>query len=257
MQARRGDGRVKTHQGRILFQFGPKSGGFPSKTVSTKVPSDHKLESDGELAGWICRIQAACAREANNVLELARLIWQARESLRPHHGSWGKLWKSGKMAIGKRLAEKYVVVGEGFDGLSANDRSHLPAAFSTLYCLAHLGRERIEDLIAQGRIHAGLKLKEAEALVAEFLPGTVGANSRQEPRTRLERFARYIRKHFETWSQQQRNMVAQELTVLIEEIRAANGETATARKTGEVRETGASERSVKRKNQNDSIRQML
>jgi hypothetical protein len=221
IQARRGDGKVKAHQGRILFQFRPKSGDFPSKTVSTKAASNGNFEFGGELADWIRRIQAACAREANNVLELARLIWQARESLRPHHGSWSALWKSGKMAIGKRLAEKYVAVGEGFDGLSANDRSHLPAAFSTLYCLADLGREAIEDLIAQGRIHPGLKLKEAEALVAEFLSEGEAANSRPEPLTRLERFARYVQKRFETWSQQQRDMVAQELTKLVGEIQAS------------------------------------
>ena len=159
------------------------------------------------------------------------------------------------MPISKRTAEKYVAVGEGFDGLGANDRSHLPAALNTLYCLSDLGREKIEELIKEGRIHPGLKLREAEALVAECDPEGRHVTLPSKIQTRLDRFARFVRREMGTWSPQERETVAAELANLVGEIRAATDEIAAAHKAVQAvqaRASGTGEQSVAHASQTGS-----
>lgn len=180
------------------------------EAISTK----SALTSDGELSDCVGRIRAAWAREAQNVLELADLIWRVRV------------------------------------------RAQLPAALNTLYCLSELGREKIEELIIEGRIHPGLKLREAEALVAECFPeGCMTLRSKLQ--TRLNRFARFVRREMGTWTPQERETVAAELANLVREIRTATNEIAPAHRAEQARGSGASERSQARANHSNSIHQRL
>ena len=197
------------------------SGARRTKTLGLPLRGALKLPlgSEGDLGDWVCRIQAACSGETNSVLDLADLMRVARLAL--PRGGWSALWRTKKIACSKRKGEKLVAIGIGFDGLNANDRSHLPGALNTLYCLARMGREAIGRLIAEGRIHPGLRLREAEDLMAEYDPAGRAATSRSNFQIRLARFAGFVRKNLDSWSEQERKMVADELAALVGEIQAA------------------------------------
>jgi hypothetical protein len=165
-----------------------------------------------DLHKWISRIQAASAWEVNNVLELARLMAQARRTL--PCGGWSKLWRTGAIPFSKRKGEMLVTIGECVEGLNAQNSAQLPGAWNTLYYLARLGRKAMEQLIGQGRIHPGLSLEEAKALSAEYFPGRRRTNPRSKLHVRLARFAAFVQTNLGTWSQQEREMVIQELAKL-------------------------------------------
>jgi hypothetical protein len=137
-----------------------------------------------------------------------------------------------RILLWKRANPSGTVISQGlqnsgdllpFEGLNANDRSHLPTAFRILNCLAQLGRKRIEQLIGQGRIHPGLSLREAKALLAEYhLPESRRGTFRsKKARARFAGFARFVRKNMGSWTNQERDMVAEELARLARQIEAS------------------------------------
>lgn len=173
------------------------------------------------LADWIGLIREACSRGAGSTLELARLMSQARQSL--PYGSWSRLWQSDGLPFSKRKGEKLVVIGQSLEGIDANNCSHLPAAWNTLYYLARLGRRSVERLIEQGRIHTGLSLREAKALLAEHQPQMQRKSPRSNLRARLARFAAFIRADLGIWSPTERGWAGRQLTILVAEIQGAAG----------------------------------
>ena len=168
------------------------------------------------LNDWIERIRQACSGNASQTLALARLIHRARRSL--PYGSWSRLWQSGQVPFSKRKGEKLVVVGKVLGGLDANNCSHLPTAWSTLYCLARLGRTALERLILEGRIHAGLTLREAKALLAEFHPERTVKTPLSNIAVQLRRFGVWVRAEQKHWSLAERALVRQRLSSLAQEI---------------------------------------
>jgi hypothetical protein len=169
---------------------------------------------------WVCRIQAACAREVNNVLELACLIAQARRTL--PRGGWSKLWQAGVIPFSKRKGEMLVVIGECVEGLNAQNSAQLPAAWNTLYYLARLGRGKMQQLIHQGRIHPGLSLEEAKALSAEYFPGKRRTNPRSKLHLRLARFTAFVQTNLGIWSQEERTAVVTKLAELTGKIQSVS-----------------------------------
>ncbi len=192
--------------------------GMHSALATFNVPL-HADENPSSLASWIRLIREAWSRGTGSTLELAQLVSQARRSL--PYGGWSRLWQSGDLPFSKRKGEKLVVIGQGLEGIDANDCSHLPAAWSTLYCLARLGRMIVDQLIEQGRIHPGLSLREAKMLLAEHRPETQRKDSRSKLQDRLARFARFIRQELGSWSLAERKFASGQLTVLAVEIHRA------------------------------------
>jgi hypothetical protein len=118
---------------------------------------------------WIDKISRAWARGPANTLALARLLHQARQSMK--HGQWSHIWRSPRLPFSKRKAEMLVTVGEVLGGLNAKNSAHLPTAWNTLYYIAQLGQTLTEQLIGEGRIHPRFLLRQARELVAEHRPG--------------------------------------------------------------------------------------
>jgi hypothetical protein len=213
-------------KGRLIMRKQAKSIGQGSFGILLKQPSGF----EGNLAQWICRIQAVCAREVNNVLELARLVAQARHTL--PRGGWSKLWETGAIPFSKRKGEMLVTIGECVEGLTAQNSAQLPAAWNTLYYLARLGREAMEQLIGQGRIHPGLSLEEAKALSFECFQGKPRTNPRSKLHLRLSRFAAFVQANLGIWSQEERTAVVTklaELTWKIQSVRETGKEIAELR----------------------------
>ncbi len=180
--------------------------------VSTE---DHATSCGAD--GWIDKISRAWARSPANTLALARLLHQARQSVK--HGQWSVLWRSPRIPFSKRKAEMLVTVGEVLGGVNAQNSAHLPSAWNTLYYIAQLGRTLTKQLIAAGRIHPRLLLRQARELVAEHRPGT--ARKSRTPLTlkrRLERFPNFVLAQAANWSSAERQLVHVQLKRLLEAV---------------------------------------
>jgi hypothetical protein len=135
------------------------------------------------------------------------------------HGQWSRLWRSPRIPFSKRKAEMLVTVGEALGGLTAQKSAHLPSAWNTLYYLAQLGRGLIEQLIAEGRIHPRLLLREARELLAEYKLGK--ARKSRAPLAlagRLNRFSNFVLAHVAKWSSPERQLVRAELKRLLKVV---------------------------------------
>lgn len=176
-------------------------------------------QKPNSVSDWIRLICEACSHDTETVLDLARLMSHARRSL--PYGSWSRLWQSGGLPFSKRKGEMLVVIGQGVGELDAQNSAQLPAAWNTLYYLACLGRGKVERLIKQGRIHPGLSLHAAQALLAEFRPGNQRTNSHSKLQRRLARFAEFVRANLKTWSPTEQEWAARLLTILTTEIQDA------------------------------------
>jgi hypothetical protein len=168
------------------------------------------------ISGWAAAIKQTWACGPANILELARLIAQARKALQ--YGEWSQLWRANRLPFSKRKGEMLRAIGTNLNKLDVQNSAHLPTAWNTLYYLARLGLSTVEQLIRKGRIHPGSSLKEAKALVAEFRIGKPHKNSRPAVIIRLNRFSAFIRATLPAWSQRERRLAKDELLDLLEKI---------------------------------------
>jgi hypothetical protein len=167
--------------------------------------------------GWIDKISRAWARGPANTLALARLLHQARQSVK--HGQWSHLWRSPRIPFSKRKAEMLVTVGEVLGGVTAKNSAHLPSAWNTLYYIAQLGQTLTEQLIAEGRIQPRLLLREARELVAEHKPeGVRKSRTASTLKRRLDRFSNFVLAHAANWSLAECQLVRAELKRLLKAV---------------------------------------
>ena len=179
-------------------------------------PSPNRMEPCG-IDGWIDKISRAWKGGPENTLALARLLHQARRSM--EHGQWIPLWHSPRIPFSKRKAEMFVTVGEALGGLTAKKSAHLPSACNTLYYIAQPGRRLTGQLIAKGRIHPRLPLRELRALVTEHRPERV--SKIRTPLTlkrRLNRFSNFVLAHAPNWSSAEGQLARAELKHLLKAV---------------------------------------
>jgi hypothetical protein len=168
---------------------------------------------------WIDKISRAWARGPANTLALARLLHQARGSMK--HGQWSHIWRSPRLPFSKRKAEMLVTVGEILGGITAKNSAHLPTAWNTLYYIAQLDQTLTEQLIAEGRIHPRLLLREARELVAEHRPARVRKSRTPSMlKRRLDRFSDFVLVHAANWSSADCQLVRAELKRLLQAVSA-------------------------------------
>jgi hypothetical protein len=185
---------------------------FPVANVSIPI----RMEPCG-IDGWIDKISRAWKGGPENTLALARLLHQARRNM--EHGQWSRLWRSERVPFSKRKAEMLVIVGQGLEEVNANNCSHLPSSWRTLYYIAQLGRELAERLIAEGRIHPRLQLRQARELAAEFRPELALKSPGSSPlKRRLDGFSKYVQTHSATWSRLDRQLFHAELKRLFKTV---------------------------------------
>ena len=166
---------------------------------------------------WSRQIRSLWAKRATNTLELARLVCQARQSLR--YGAWGRMWVSWQSPFSKRTADKLVSIGRHLGGLDENNCAHLPTAWNALYWLSLLGATTVESCIKDGNIHPGMTPSEARQLLAKYRghPESRGPK-RLNLRQRLRRFGEFVLKTMNEWEPEDRNLAAKALALLLEQI---------------------------------------
>jgi hypothetical protein len=89
----------------------------------------------------------------------------------------------------------------------------------TLYFLARLGQNAVEQLIAQGRIGPKLSLREAKSLLREPAAESEPKNSCAKLKARLRALAGLIRAESGSWPEEQRQFVHRQILALANEIR--------------------------------------
>ena len=188
-----------------LNGFGTRGAGSGSAKVAIQIRS-----KPYNIDGWVEEISRTWKGGSENTLALARLLHRARRSM--EHGQWSRLWRSERVPFSKRKAEMLVIVGQGLEEVNANNCAHLPSSWRTLYYLAQLGSELAERLIAQGRIHPRLQLRQARELLAEFKPESVKKASVSSPlEWRLDRFFKFVQSHAANWTPPERELFRAEL----------------------------------------------
>jgi hypothetical protein len=112
-----------------------------------------------------------------------------------------------------------VIVGQRLGEANANNCAHLPSSWRTLYYIAQLGQELAERLIAEGRIHRRLRLRQARELTADFRPELAAKRPESSPlKRRLDRFSKFVLTHSATWSRVDRQLFHAELKRLFKAV---------------------------------------
>ena len=170
-----------------------------------------------DAGDWIDKISRAWARGPTNTLALARLLNQARQSMK--HRQWSHLWRSPRLPFSKRKAEMLVTIDKVLGGVTAKNSARLPAAWNTIYYIAQLGQALTEQLIAEDRIHPRLLLRKARELVAEHRPGKVRkSHTPLTLKRRLDRFSNFVLAHAANWSLAECQLVHAKLKCLLKSV---------------------------------------
>ena len=116
------------------------------------------------------------------------------------HGQWSRLWRSQQLPFSKRKAEMLVIIGRGLGGTNAQTLARLPSGWNTLYYIAQFGQKSAERMIAEGRIHPRLRLREARELLAGFMPELAKKSPTSSPlMRRLACFSRFVLMQAVSW----------------------------------------------------------
>jgi hypothetical protein len=172
------------------------------------------------IADWVSEISQACGRGPANILRLARLVSQARVSLR--HGEWSAVWRAPGIGLCKKEADRLVKIGKALGEADETNCSHLPRSERTLWHLSHLGWSTLKRLIEQGRVHPGLTMDGAKALLREFRPELAQKPSQSTVKQWLARVAAFVDKKVETWSLEERTLAQAGLLRLAEQLVAGD-----------------------------------
>ena len=125
------------------------------------------------------------------------------------------------MPFGRRKGYMLLRIANGLGWANVQTFAHLPTGWSILHQLARLDRQTLEQLIQQGFIHPKLTLREAKELVARLIGKRTEARMRKASfRLWLRRSAEFVRNNKSDWNPDERELVTEELTGLIEEINA-------------------------------------
>ena len=170
-------------------------------------------------ADWIEEIISIWAKNATNTLELARIVFRARRSMR--YGAWARIWGTQQLPFAISKAKMLVRIGERLGDLDGQTFGHLPAGWSILYILSLLGTTTVKRLVEEGIIHRKLTLREAKELVARLSGKRTEARMRKASlRLWLRRSVEFVRNNKSDWKLDERELVTEELTRLMEEINA-------------------------------------
>jgi len=152
-------------------------------------------------------------------LELARIVFQARRSMR--RGAWAQMWRSKQLPFGFSKAKMLVRIGKHLGDLDGQTFGRLPMGWSILYLLSLLGATTVKRLVEEGFIDSKLTLREARALVAQSMGKQTEARVRKANfRQWLRRSVEFVRNNKSDLEPDERELVARGLTRLAEEINA-------------------------------------
>jgi hypothetical protein len=141
----------------------------------------------------IGEINKACGCSAGWVIKTGDLLLRAERQL--PRDQWLGMWQGGRLKFGLRTGEMLMHVARHPALRNAKHFSSLPAAWSILYVLSQLPPEVVQQGIADGTIHAEMKLVEARRLRSRSRAGgvTEPAAAQSQPFDVLRQTSRVVR----------------------------------------------------------------
>jgi len=174
-----------------------------------------KMTSNPIIEEWAGQIRSVLTRGATHTLELARVVWRARQIM--PYGWWAQMWRSRQVSCSQRKGEMLVVIWNGLNWVNAQTSACLPLGWNVLYYLAQLDRSGLEMLIQQGTVHPGLTLREARALLAQYR-GEHHKSKALNVGQRLRRFREFVLSTLPEWTPEQCESATTELAQLADWI---------------------------------------
>ena len=124
-------------------------------------PIEAEVCDDWEL--YARKINAAHGRSVSSVIEVGRLLIEAKEEL--DHGDFLRLFRGGTLPFGEDTAERLMrIAGNKILSNSANSRI-LPTSWTTLFELAKLPIRNLQEAIQDGKVHPGMRRQDVKKLL--------------------------------------------------------------------------------------------
>jgi hypothetical protein len=137
--------------------------------------AERKPTGGSDTRPWAKQICAAWQKTVENVVATSRLLIEAKGAL--PHGSFMAMIGT-ELPFSSRTAQRLMQIAEHPVLSDATHVSHLPASWGTLYELAQLPPQLLEQHIDDGVVHLKMERKDAQAL----LPGKSKAPPKSERR---------------------------------------------------------------------------
>ncbi len=125
------------------------------------------LVTESATEGYIASFKAAFSKTAKSVLEIGRIVYQAKSNLKSEQYELFAIqigFKSSSSTL-----QKLITIGSKYDLLIENVEL-LPANWTTLYDIAQLPTDKFEQCVDQGLIQPNLKGKEIKPLLPNYNP---------------------------------------------------------------------------------------
>jgi hypothetical protein len=134
------------------------------KSPSTKTIRNKKSDDGPKLrAEWVATIQKAHAKNAAAIIELGRILNDAKQALEKH-GQWQIVFEQKELPFSLSLAERYMKIARDHRLTKSANLQNLPSPVSVLYELSRLSDDEFYQAMAAGKIHPEMTHKEAAAL---------------------------------------------------------------------------------------------
>lgn len=168
---------VTRHRARSLMREAERSASIQVVALAPAAGSPSRV--------WAARIAACWQASVRAILEVGRLLSQAKQDL--PHGSFGKMIES-DLPFGARTAQMLMAIAADNRLSDTKHVSHLPASWGTLYELTKLDDDQFERKIADGTIRADMERQE----IAPKDPDNEPSATPSKPHTPLPNGARSI-----------------------------------------------------------------
>jgi N6-adenosine-specific RNA methylase IME4 len=121
---------------------------------------------DDVVAGWAVTITAAWGDTVEGIIEVGKLLIEARNALSNERGEWGRLigdnGQQSKLPFGYRTAYRLIEIAE--DERILTHVSVLPPSWGTLHALTKLNDEQFATAIQTGAINPEMERSDARAI---------------------------------------------------------------------------------------------
>jgi hypothetical protein len=143
--------------------------------MTERSESKRRLNGSGNANGqtkktideWASAINASWRKQVPAIVETGRLLTAAKKAL--GHGRWGNMvgeppLVQGHLDFDLRVAEMLMRIAKNPVLSNPKNFSDLPPKYTTLYQLTALPDDQLQGMIADGKIHPGLRGAEAKRL---------------------------------------------------------------------------------------------
>jgi hypothetical protein len=122
--------------------------------------------SSKQIAAWQGMIKSGWQKSVSGIIENAKTIQKIHKQAKRVHGAWGKVFEGpGKPSFGPRTALMLIKIAEHPVLRNPKYTSRFPACWYSMHRLTQLRADRLELLIADGEVHAGMEEADVEKLL--------------------------------------------------------------------------------------------